>query len=376
MKQRDVLTRPQRILVGIVATGAVVIAGIGFAGSYTAVQTLARAKGFGAFANWFPIGIDAGIVVLLALDLLLTWFRMPYPLLRPAAWLLTAATIAFNAAAAWPDPIGVGMHAVIPALFVVAVEAARHAVGRTADLTADRHVEPVPLRRWLLAFPSTFRLWRRMHLWQIRTVDEALALEQQTLIYRSRLRAKHGRRWRRKAPVESVLPLRLTRYGVALDGAVQQLTHQSTPELPAAGTAPAPAPEAERPEVRTSDAPEQPAPVPAPAAPFVLDLARMDSHPHPDVCAPAPVAALDQPRRTRVHATVSTAPPAAPAPVRSRKPEPKPAPHAPADGPDPLLNDARALPPGPEGVPTLRTLKNQLGIGQTRAQALQAALKN
>jgi hypothetical protein len=59
----------------------------------------------------FSIGIDAGICVLLALDLLLTWIRIPFPLLRQTAWLLTAATIAFNGAAAWPDPLGVGMHA-------------------------------------------------------------------------------------------------------------------------------------------------------------------------------------------------------------------------------------------------------------------------
>ncbi|NED05728.1 DUF2637 domain-containing protein, partial [Streptomyces sp. SID6648] len=132
------LTRVHFWLIGLVTFGAVVIAGIGFAGSYNAVRKLAVTKGFGTFAYWFPIGIDAGIVVLLGLDLLLTWLRIPFPLLRQAAWLLTAATIAFNAAAAWPDPLGVGMHAVIPVLFVVAVEAARHAVGRIADITADK----------------------------------------------------------------------------------------------------------------------------------------------------------------------------------------------------------------------------------------------
>ncbi|MET9913159.1 DUF2637 domain-containing protein, partial [Streptomyces sp. NPDC006476] len=124
------LTRMHRVLIGVVVTGAVIIAGIGFAGSYAAVRELAIKKGFGNFAYVFPIGIDAGICVLLALDLLLTWIRIPFPLLRQTAWLLTAATIAFNGAAAWPDPLGVGMHGVIPVLFIVAVEAARHAIGR------------------------------------------------------------------------------------------------------------------------------------------------------------------------------------------------------------------------------------------------------
>ncbi|WP_344406978.1 DUF2637 domain-containing protein [Streptomyces longisporus] len=205
-----------RVLIGVVVTGAVVIAGIGFAGSYAAVRELAIKKGFGNFAYVFPIGIDAGICVLLALDLLLTWIRIPFPLLRQTAWLLTAATIAFNGAAAWPDPLGVGMHAVIPVLFVVAVEAARHAIGRIADITADKHMEGVRLTRWLLSPIPTFLLWRRMKLWELRSYEQVIKLEQERLVYQARLRSRFGRAWRRKAPVESLMPLRLARYGVPL----------------------------------------------------------------------------------------------------------------------------------------------------------------
>ncbi|MYS21276.1 Protein of unknown function [Streptomyces sp. DvalAA-14] len=210
------LTRTHRILVAIVITGAVIIAGIGFAGSYAAVRTLALHKGFGWFANVFPIGVDAGIVVLLALDLLLTWLRIPFPLLRQTAWLLTAATIAFNGAAAWPDPLGVGMHAIIPVLFVVSVEAARHAIGRIADITADKHMEGVRLTRWLLAPVPTFKLWRRMKLWELRSYEEVIRREQDRLVYRARLRARYGVGWRRKAPIEAIMPLRLAKYGVPL----------------------------------------------------------------------------------------------------------------------------------------------------------------
>ncbi|MFD0144362.1 MULTISPECIES: DUF2637 domain-containing protein [unclassified Streptomyces] len=210
------LTRTHKILIGVVIAGAVVIAGIGFAGSYAAVRELAVEKGFGTFSYFFPIGIDAGICVLLALDLLLTWIRIPFPLLRQTAWVLTAATIAFNGAAAWPDPLGVGMHAVIPVLFVVAVEAARHAVGRIADITADKHMEGVRLTRWLLSPIPTFRLWRRMKLWELRSYEQVIKLEQDRLIYQARLQARFGRAWRRKAPVEALMPLRLAKYGVPL----------------------------------------------------------------------------------------------------------------------------------------------------------------
>ncbi|MCX4429617.1 DUF2637 domain-containing protein [Streptomyces mirabilis] len=246
----------QKFLVGVVVGGAVVIAGIGFAGSYAAVRELALKKGFGNFAYVFPIGIDAGICVLLALDLLLTWIRIPFPLLRQTAWLLTVATIAFNGAAAWPNPLGVGMHAVIPVLFVVLVEAARHAIGRIADITADKHMEGVRLTRWLLSPIPTFLLWRRMKLWELRSYEQVIKLEQDRLVYQARLHSRFGRAWRRKAPVESMMPLRLARYGVPL-------AETAPSGLAAAGIEPAllfPAPV----QVAT--------PAPAPAAPEHREL--------------------------------------------------------------------------------------------------------
>ncbi|MFI5666551.1 DUF2637 domain-containing protein [Streptomyces sp. NPDC051704] len=267
------LTRTHRILIGVVVAGAVVIAGIGFAGSYAAVRALALQKGFGNFSLVFPIGIDMGICVLLALDLLLTWIRIPFPLLRQTAWLLTAATIAFNGAAAWPDPLGVGMHAVIPILFVVTVEAARHAVGRIADITADRHMEGVRITRWLLSPLPTFKLWRRMKLWELRSYEQAVGMEQDRLIYQARLQARYGRAWRRKAPVEALMPLRLARIGVPLS--------QTAPEgLAAAGIDPLLLPPA---AAIATGAPAAASPAPA------LGTAAAQEGPEPQAARPAPV---------------------------------------------------------------------------------------
>lgn len=238
---RPPLTTLQRRLIAAVAAGAAAIAAIGFVGSYAAVAKLAKAKQFGAFAVIFPIGIDAGILVLLALDLLLTWLRMPLAMLRHTAWLLTTATIAFNAAAAWPDPIGTGMHAVIPILFVVVVEAARHAIGRTADITAGRHMESVRMVRWFLDPVSTFLLWRRMKLWELRSYEAVIALERQRLVERARLRARYGWRWRWKAPVEAVMALRLTRYGRKLDEPITAVLNIEHGPVEPLGSAPAPA---------------------------------------------------------------------------------------------------------------------------------------
>ncbi|MFJ4679164.1 DUF2637 domain-containing protein [Kitasatospora sp. NPDC088783] len=210
------LTRTHRVLIGAIVAGAAVIAAIGFAGSYHAVRDLALRKGFGRFAVVFPLGVDAGIAVLLALDLLLTWLRIPLPLLRQLAWLLTVATIAFNAAVSWPDPLGVGMHAVMPVLFVATVEAARHAVGRLTAITADRHMEGVRLIRWLLAPLPTWLLWRRMRLWELRRYDDVIKAEQDRLVARAMLRWRFGRNWRRTAPPQSVLPIRLARLGLPI----------------------------------------------------------------------------------------------------------------------------------------------------------------
>jgi hypothetical protein len=214
------LTRTQKTLTGIVVGAVLVIATLGFIGSYSAVTKLAIAKGFGEFAHAFPIAVDAGIIAFLALDLLLTWRRIPYPLLRYTAWGLTAATIAFNAVVSWPDPVGTGMHGVIPVLFVIAVEAARHAIGRIAEIVADKHLEGPNTSRWLLNPAGTFILWRRQRLWGIRKWDTVLELERERRIYCGQLRQEHGRSWRRKATAEQLLVLRLARDGMSVTEAI------------------------------------------------------------------------------------------------------------------------------------------------------------
>ncbi|MFE3631563.1 DUF2637 domain-containing protein [Streptomyces goshikiensis] len=241
------LSRAHLLLITVVTVGAVAIAGIGFIGSYQAVRQLAEDKGFGRFALLFPIGIDSGICVLLALSLLLSWMRIPYPLLHQTAWLLTAATVAFNGAVSWPDPLGTAMHATIPLLFIVTVEAARHAIGRTAAITAGKHMDSVRLSRWVLAPVRTFRLWRRMRLYELRDYDQAIQLEQERLIYQAQLEARYGPDWRRTAPVEALLPLKLARYGLSVNARITV----SSP------TGPDPGP-AELPHLRRSTAEHQP----------------------------------------------------------------------------------------------------------------------
>ncbi|MEV8457568.1 DUF2637 domain-containing protein [Streptomyces sp. NPDC052095] len=126
---------------------AAVVAGIGFAGSYAALRDLAMDHGFGTFSYVFPIGIDAGIGAMYGLDLVLVWRRMPKPVLRLVAHILTLATIAFNAASGEgpvkDDPLGAFIHGAFPLLFVAVVEALRHHVPQNVRSGRNR----LPSRR-------------------------------------------------------------------------------------------------------------------------------------------------------------------------------------------------------------------------------------
>ncbi|MCC9309969.1 DUF2637 domain-containing protein [Kitasatospora sp. RB6PN24] len=230
---RPVLTKIHWLLISIVAVGATCLAVIGFWGSYINVRALAVHKGMGTFANVFPIGIDAGIVVLIALDLVLTWMRIPFFLIRQLAWLLTAATIFFNAASSWGDWLAVGMHAVIPLLFIAVAETSRHAVSRLAKLTDERRIDRIRTTSWVLATRNTWRMWRNMQVRDIRSLPEALLREQARLAYitllldtagasRNRGRKKKTKNTEKllaslQLPAAALLPLKLEEVGVPLE---------------------------------------------------------------------------------------------------------------------------------------------------------------
>lgn len=240
-------------ITGVALIGGIILAAIGFAGSYRALERLGQAKGFGAFAYVFPIGLDAGIVVLLALDLLLIRRRTPWPVLRLLAHTFTVGTIWFNASSGSKpisqDLVGAGMHGVIPLMFIAAVEAGRRLVIRVTALEDGRETGGVPAKRWLLAFPSTFLLWRRKELWDVATYSEAVAREQALKVYRVLLERQFGSV--RRAPSDLRLPLTMAPYGLTIDEALalprqQEEREQLLKEAEAEAQAAAQAREADR----------------------------------------------------------------------------------------------------------------------------------
>ncbi|MET9427913.1 MULTISPECIES: DUF2637 domain-containing protein [unclassified Streptomyces] len=237
-EQDDDDPRAMRLLAVIAGVGGLVLAAIGFTGSYDTLRNLAEDKGFGLFSYAFPIGIDAGILVLLALDLYMMRKRMPLPVLRWAAHGLTAATVAFNAAAPkgpWTDdPLAASMHGVIPVLFIIAVEAARHYIGRMADLLAgEAPLGSVPLTRWVLSPLTTPRLARRMRLYNL-PYKEVAAQHQQLRIYREGLRQKYDndpRGWRKAATANELLPFKLAPFGFSVERALAVPLEEETKRI-------------------------------------------------------------------------------------------------------------------------------------------------
>ncbi|SEK31961.1 DUF2637 domain-containing protein [Nonomuraea pusilla] len=183
-----------------ISVTAAAVASLGLLGFVISFATVAKAAtpSFGWFAWIVPLGIDLGIAVFSALDIVLARLGMRLRLLRLVPWALTAATVYLNVAA--EDTLfGIIAHAMLPGLWVVAVEVGAYAIRKRADLTRPDHIESIRLSRWLLAFPSTFALWRRMVLWEIRSYPNALNRERDRILARTDLQDRYGRLWRFKA---------------------------------------------------------------------------------------------------------------------------------------------------------------------------------
>ncbi|MFD5489489.1 DUF2637 domain-containing protein [Streptomyces virginiae] len=210
-----------KALAVVVSVGAVIVTAIGFIGSYSALHDLAEAKGFGDFAVLFPIGVDAGIIVALGLDLCLARRGLNWPFLRPVAHLLTAATIYFNAHAGdhppSEDPVAAFMHAALPFLFVVSVEGSRYLIMRTSGLSHSRP-DGIPLYRWILAPVRTPRLYRRMRVWGLDSYEAAVQRARDLEVYEVMLAKEHGSA--RNAPKDLQLPITMAKYGLSVEEAL------------------------------------------------------------------------------------------------------------------------------------------------------------
>ncbi len=210
------LTRWERFGAVLTSLLAVAVGALGFYASFDAVSLKAESWGFED--PWvLPVSIDSAIPVFTAANLYLIRMDMALAWVRFVPWALSLIACALNVSAGnslWAKVA----HGAISLLWVGVSEIAAHvyAVRIGAATGRRRRLDKVRWKRWLLSPWPTVLLWRRMNLWELESYDTVLKLEQERLVYQAKLRGRFGRTWRRKAPVEALLPLRLARNGIPL----------------------------------------------------------------------------------------------------------------------------------------------------------------
>ncbi|WP_314412538.1 DUF2637 domain-containing protein [Streptomyces sp. DSM 40484] len=233
------LTRPEVALAGIGALAAAGVGALGLISSFAAVSEAAARWGF--TSPWMlPVGIDVAIPVFTVANLLLIRMDMALAWVRFVPWVLTLITCGLNVAAGHEVWAKVA-HGTMPLLWVVFSEIGAHIYAVRIGAATGRRMEKIRFSRWLLAFPSTFALWRRMTLWEITSYSEALAREKERQLARADLRETYGRKWRTKTPRRERVMLRM--------GALTPGTEQDTP-TPGSASVPVENPPAQPPPPR------------------------------------------------------------------------------------------------------------------------------
>lgn len=190
-----------------IGVSVTIIAAVAFALSFLSVMR-AMQPFFGA-ASWaVPILLDVAIAALTLISIGLELNELSGRGARLFSRLLVGYTIWANAqdAHTW---VGRGAHCLPPIVFVGMVTIVEGAVRRLVGLSSETRMDKVRTSRWLLAPLATFRLWRRMRLWEITSYKTAVDRTQQQSASRALLREWHGKSWRRSAPRAERLAVRL-----------------------------------------------------------------------------------------------------------------------------------------------------------------------
>jgi uncharacterized protein DUF2637 len=223
------LTTSQKWVVAGIIVAALALAGVGLYLSFSHVAEFAYQRlHFDSLlqGRLFALGVDVGIMVMIAVDLLMAWLKRPISWIRYPVWLLTASTVVLNAASAAPqgrawgllDYVAAFAHGVVPILFIMVVELGRTAIDRAVrPEQAER--DSIPWMRWVLDPLRTLRMFRRMRLWGIGSYPEMVRRDQELLAYGQWLDRKYGGD-RSKATQDELLPMKMAPYGYTVDQAL------------------------------------------------------------------------------------------------------------------------------------------------------------
>ncbi|WP_331762782.1 DUF2637 domain-containing protein [Streptomyces anulatus] len=226
---RGPLTSTQKLAVGGIVAFALILAGIGLYLSFAHVASFAHKElRFGSLdkGKLFAVGVDVGIMVMIAVDLLMAWLKRPITWVRYPVWLLTSSTVVLNAASAAPkdkqwellDYVAAFAHGVVPVLFIMIVEVGRDAIDRIVRPDREGR-DAIPLIRWVLAPVATPRIYRRMRLWGVASYPEMVRREQDLLAYEQWLKRKYNGDLS-KATDDERLPMKMAPYGYTVSEAL------------------------------------------------------------------------------------------------------------------------------------------------------------
>ena len=168
----------------------VVIAGMGmgFASSFATLYGAALAHHWTSPAL-LPLSVDSGIVAYVILDHLAVTLGAKSRWLHLAALGLAAFTVWANAAVSATDgPEWRVIHAAMPALWVLGVEALRF-MWRHLHAAPPAAADRIPAGRWLASPLATPALWRRMWRLNVTSWEKMAAMEDARLAVRDRVRA-------------------------------------------------------------------------------------------------------------------------------------------------------------------------------------------
>ncbi|MEU0915026.1 DUF2637 domain-containing protein [Streptomyces althioticus] len=223
------LTGTQKWTAGAIVAAALALAGIGLYLSFEHVAAFAFEElRFGSLdkGKLFAVGVDVGIMVMIAVDLLMAWLKRPISWIRYPVWLLTAATVVLNAASGAPkdrawellDYVAAGAHGVVPVLFIMVVELGRTSIDRVVRPDQGER-DSIPWLRWVLAPVATARIFRRMRLWGVTSYPEMIRRDQQLIAYEQWLKRKYKGDIS-KASEDELLPMKMAPYGYTVDQAL------------------------------------------------------------------------------------------------------------------------------------------------------------
>ncbi|GAA2359216.1 DUF2637 domain-containing protein [Streptomyces cuspidosporus] len=215
------LTGTQKLTASAIVVAALALAGIGLYLSFEHVAQFAHEElRFGSLGKGqlFAVGVDVGIMVMIAVDLLMAWLKRPISWIRYPVWLLTAATVVLNAASGAPegawkllDYVAAGAHGVVPVLFITVVELGRTAIDRVVRPEQEER-DSIPWLRWILAPIATARIFRRMRLWGVTSYPEMIRRDQELIAYEQWLKRKYEGDIS-QASEDELLPMKMAPYG-------------------------------------------------------------------------------------------------------------------------------------------------------------------